>query len=363
MVFFKLMNSLRFLLPVVAVTLLPFSAQAQETALQSEPFGYVKVSIPGAHSGAKAFTVVSLPLLEEATVTGSSSGRITGITSNTITSLGAGWLPGELSQVASPFLIEVTSGEAAGLMLLISSAPANTESTVQVKDADANPVDLTTLGITVGPESGDTFKIRPVDTLASFFGTPQQTGIVGGTNARDADVVTIGSGSSLINCYYDTGLARWTQARRSLDDASHIPLMPYSAMQYARVGETPLEFIVTGKVPEGPRRQAVRDLGSTFLAQFWPVGTTLGQMGLENMTGWRRSSDIKLADRVVVFETNGVVTTHYHDGSSWREARRGGALSGALAISAGQGVILNRVGSAEGLNFSILEQLPPYTLR
>ena len=359
MVFFNTMRSRKLLFPVVAFALLSFQAHAQETTLQGEPFGYVKVSIPGAANNAKSFTIISLPLLEEADITGTSSGVITALTSNTITSQGAGWSSGELTQVAAPYLVEITSGQAAGRMFLISSSQANTEDTVQVQDADGIALDLTVLGINAGE---DTFKIRPVDTLASFFGSPGDTGIEGGTNARTADVVTLGKGALLINAYYDTTLGRWTEATRSFADASHTPLMPHSALQYARAGEMPLDFIVTGKVPSGPRRQPIKNLGATFLAQYWPVSTTLEETGLADMPGWRKDTNIKLADRVVIFGSDGQVSTHYHNGTEWRLATRAGAASGSTVLGTGKGVVLNKIGSLDGETFSLLEQQPPYSL-
>lgn len=65
-------------------------APAQAT-VQGEPFGYVKINITAGTGNSKRVTLLSIPLLEEASITGRTTGWITGVTSNTITASGATW--------------------------------------------------------------------------------------------------------------------------------------------------------------------------------------------------------------------------------------------------------------------------------
>ena len=114
---------------LLVATLTHASAQ---TTVQGEPFGYVKINITAGTGTSKKTSLVSIPLLEEAAITGKATGRITGVTATTISASGAGWTAGQLSTAATPHLIEITSGTAKGRMLLISTTAANTADTVTI---------------------------------------------------------------------------------------------------------------------------------------------------------------------------------------------------------------------------------------
>jgi hypothetical protein len=62
-------------------------------------------------------------------------------------------------------------------------------------------------------ENGDTYRIRPVDTLSSFFGTPATTLIRGGTSASTADTISIVSNGQSTTYFYNTGATpnRWSR--------------------------------------------------------------------------------------------------------------------------------------------------------
>jgi hypothetical protein len=363
MVFFKLMNSLRFLLPVVAVTLLPFSAQAQETALQSEPFGYVKVNITAGTGSAKRTTLVSIPLLEEAAINGATTGRITAVGSNTITAAGAGWTPGELSAAASPYLLEITSGDEAGRMLLLSTSTnsVNTTDTVTVDAAEIARVgDLRGLRITAGAENGHTYKIRPVDTLSSFFGTPDTTLVQGGTAAASADTIKLTVNGSVTTHFFNTSLGRWTTVTLGSPDASHVRIPPHAGLQYERLPSSPLNFIVTGRVPAGQRQVPVKNSGPTILSSYWPVGLTLADLGLQELSGWVTGSSTQTADTILM-TSGGSAQTYFHDGSTWRRTGLGGGVADTASVPAGASILINKRGSAGG--FTDYQQAAPYNIQ
>jgi hypothetical protein len=363
MVFFKFMNSLRFLLPVVAVTLLPFSAQAQEANLQSEPFGYVKITIPAGTGTSKTTTLVSIPLLEEADIQGSATGRITAVGSNTITAAGVGWTPGQLSTAAAPHLVEITSGSLRGRMFLISSATANTADTVTVDPVETAQVsDLRNMQINAGAESGDTFKIRPVDTLSSFFGTPESSLIQGGSSAASADTVTLVVNGNATTYFYNTATTprRWSRVAFGNPDASHTPLLPYAGLQYGRLGATPLQFIVTGRVPSGQRQVGIKNSGPTILSPYWPVSQTLAGLALQNVPQWKTGSSAATADTVVVAATGGT-STFFHDGTNWRRVAFGNPLANTNTVPVGASLLLNRKGAAGG--YSDYVQNAPYNIQ
>jgi len=361
MVFLNVMSPRRLLLPVVAIALLPFHASAQETTLQGEPFGYVKINIAAGMGNAKRTTFVSIPLLEEANITGKATGRITGVTSNTITAEGAGWTAGQLSTISEPHLIEITSGSAKGRMFLIASATANSTDTVTIHSEEVARVgSLANLEIATGAQDGDSYRIRPVDTLSSFFGTPDTTLIGGGTSAAAADTVTIVVNGSAGTYFFNTSLGRWTRVGLGNLDSSHVPILPYAGVQYARLAASPLEFIVTGKVPSGDRQVAIKNSGPTILSPFWPVNQTLGGLGIQNTPTWATGGTAAAADTVSL-TANGTVTTFFHDGSNWRRVGLGSGLSDTVAVPVGASVLINRKGNA--LGYASYEHAAPYNLQ
>lgn len=343
---------------LVAVSMLATGAARAQTVATTDPVGFATVNVVAGTGVAKRNTYFSLPLLEPSgDLTGQTAGTITGVASNTISNSNAGWEAGELSQVASPHLIMVTSGAAKGRMFLVSTNPANTETTVAVSKTDTVQVpDLTTLGIIPGR---DTYKIFSCDTLASFFGTPESSGVQGGTSVKTADSIALVVNGSSSVFYYDTGKGRWTRASLGNPDASHTPLPPYYGMAYQRLGNTPLSFSATGAVPTTQRQVSVKNSGTTVLAHYWPMESTLLDLGIQNLDGWTSGPNAKIADTVLV-TTAGSVSTYYHDGTDWRRVSFGNPLGNSAVIPVGSSIILSKRGSATGL--ATLTQGLPYSL-
>jgi hypothetical protein len=346
---------------VLGASFLSLSAQAQETTLQGEPFGYVKINITGGTGTTKRTTLVSIPLLEEANISGKATGRITGVTSNTITVADAGWTEGQLSAASAPHLIEITSGPAKGRMFLLATATANTADTVTVQaDEVARVGSLANLEIATGAQEGDTYRIRPVDTLSSFFGTPESTLIGGADLAAAADTVTIVVNGSASTHYYNTSLGRWTRVGLGNLDSSDLPIPPYAGLQYARLAESPLEFIVTGKVPSGERQVAIKNSGTTLVSPFWPVNQSLGDLGLQNTPNWVTGNSASTADTVAL-TVGGSVNTFFHDGTNWRRVTLGTPISNTNVVPVGASIMVNRKGNATG--FAAFEHAAPYNIQ
>jgi hypothetical protein len=347
---------------LAAASLLVFvlaSSGAAETTLRSTPFGYVKINIPAGTGSTKRTSLISIPLLDNANITGRSAGRITGVTSNTITSEGAGWAEGELSQVAAPFLMEITSGSAAGRMLLIAAGNGNSNTS---DTATINASDLlvnSAVDSFIDVEEEVNFRIRPVDTLSSFFGSPSTTGIRGGTTANEADTIVMVVNGVPSTYFFSTPNNRWARAAVGSPDASHQVILPSTGLQYARLAATPLQFIVTGRLPEGPRQVPIKASGTTLFSQFWPVASTLGELGLQNTEGWAGGA-LQASDRVVVQTGTGNFATFWHDGTNWRQQRLGSPISNDVSVGVGSALIISRLGGNAGHVF--ISQAVPYSL-
>jgi hypothetical protein len=354
-------NSTRLVAFCLATAGLGLSAGIAQTPGSELPTGYADIAIAAGSGAAKRTTLVSIPMLEDvpSNLTGSKTGRITGVTSNTITVANANWTAGALSTAATPYLMEITSGAALGHMLLVSTATANTADTVTIDSSEVSRVgNLTALGITADAATGDTFRLWPCDTLGSFFGTPETTGIQGGSSTTAADTVVLVINGSAMTYFYNTTTTppRWSRAGIN-SDASNVAIPPYAGVQYSRLGATPLAFRTLGRMPVGSRKVAIRNSGTTILSPYWPVNQTLSSLGLHNLPGWQSGTSSTTADTVVL-TSNGTATTYYYDGTNWRRA---GINSNAnsVAVPPGASLLINKRGSASG--FAIYQHTAPYS--
>lgn len=355
----------RILLPSTALILLsllcwrpPVFAQSQ---IHTEPHGYVKVSIAPGTGVTKRTTLVSIPLLDDTQIEGRPSGKITAVSSNTITSAAAGWSPGKLSQPEFPFVVEITSGQLKGRMLLVATNTPNTSDTLAI-----SPSEMTSLssGLTVvktGEQEGDTFRVRPVDTLSSLFGTGTNSIVRGGASPASADTVTLVVNGAASTYFLNTSVAppRWTRVGLTMSESDNVPVPPYASMQYARLDTSPLEFIITGRVPSGSRQVAIKSSGTTLVSPYWPVNQTLSDFGLQNMPGWRSSTSARDADTVVLL-SSGTAASYFYDGTNWRRISLGSPLSDGTLIPFNGGVMTIRKGSSQGHDQYTKE--PPFSL-
>jgi uncharacterized protein (TIGR02597 family) len=322
-------------------------------AASTMPVGGMRLTIAAGTGTSRTNTVLSLPLIIESTAVGQLVGRIAIVTSNTITVTNAGWTAGQLSTAATPHFIRITSGSATGRSFLISTASANTSTTLTI-DAEEN-VDLTTLGIVTGA-SGDTFRIYAADTLGNVF--PSHPTVLGGSSVDVADNLQLYVQGAWRTYFYSTTSNRWTRSVLGNPEATNVAIRPDAAIIYSRLGNTTVTLSVLGVVPSTDRRAAVANTGVTFSASSWPVNLTLGTSGIHLISTWRSSGTVSNADTVQMLISGGW-RTYYYDGSNWRRSVLGNPLANTEAISAGSGLILSR---AAGSGTAVLYQPQPYTL-
>lgn len=297
-----------------------------QTTFVGQPEGTTKVSIPQGTGTSKKTQLLSIPLLGTAEINGKVAGEVGSFTATTITCPNANWTPSELSQTDKPHLIEITSGNAQGHMFLISRTIPNTTSTLTL-----DPTEVSRIGslLETGLAAGDTFLIRPADTLLSFFGTPNSTLVYGGTSSAVADTITLVVNGSASSYFYNTGKNEWSKVSLGSPPSNHTAIMPYMGIQYARLFNTPLEIMSIGKVPFGNRKISIKKSGSTLVSNHWAQDKTLAQIGLQNSEGWITGNTGNVSDRVTL-TFNGSVSTYFHDGLNWRRV----ALMNPLANNA-----------------------------
>jgi hypothetical protein len=341
---------------VALAVLFPFlSVQARETVASTVPVGFVTLDVVPGTGSTKRVTLLAPPLLGvDARIP--SLGRVTEVKSATeleVQMVGEVLPEGSISQREEPFVLQITSGSAEGLAFLVSTEIPNTSSRIHLVDPSDPNLNLAGAGIA----SGDTFRLLVCDTLQSLFGSPGESGVIGASNPKDADTVTIVSNGSAQTYYYNTSLGRWTRVGLGSPDASHVPLLPYYGLQYNRIGSSPLRLLAVGEVPYGKRKVKVKKSGATLLAGYWPLPMTLQGAGLQNMQGWQASNSTHLADRITL-SADGSTSTYAHNGQNWRRVSLGNPLSDDVVVGAGSTLFLSRPGQQTG--FDTLEQNAPY---
>lgn len=306
----------------------------------TDPVGVVNLSIaPSPNGTTRVLTALSAPLLSEASLTtGTTTGKIGSLTSNTITCDAAGWTASNLSVAATPRILRVTSGAAEGRTFLLSTTVANTATTVTL--ATTETTNLTTLGIVSGA-NGDTFKILECDTLSSFFGDP--AGIMRNANPDLADNVLILIGGAWVTYFHNT--VRWTRRGFGSPDATNQPVKPEAAILFNRIGTAALALSVTGNVPMNKRADVVQRSGLTFVGSNWPVDVTLANSGIRNLPGWTVNANVNAADQVLLL-IGGAWITFWHDGTNWRRRGFGSPISDGQLVTAGAGALISKTVAA-----------------
>jgi len=361
------MNTPRFSLAALLASSVLLTSAIGQTTATTDPVGFVTIGITAGTGAAKKNTLFSVPLLETEAITGQVAGFITGITPNSISNSDAGWQAGALSQPATPYLIQITSGAAAGRLFLIASSAntggalvglPNTDTTVTISTVDGTQVDLTNLGIVTGT---DTYKILTCGTLSSFFGTPISSGIVGGSSTSSADTVTVVLNGGAQTYWFNTSVTpnRWSRVGPGSVNSDNVALVPNYGVLYGRIGSSELSFVVTGDVPVISREVGIKNSGTTLLSSFWPADSTLSQVGLQALPGWLSGATASVSDTVVL-TASGTASTYWYNGVNWKKVGPGSPTSDNAPVAIGTSIQIVKKGTTSGT--TALNQSVPYDL-
>lgn len=300
----------------VALTLfaafLPGSVTGQ---VYSVPEGYVTLVIAAGTGSAATGSFISLPLLSQPIGVGRLVGKITSLTSNTVSNSNAAWNSGSFAIAGSPYFVRFTSGAALGRIFLITG---NSTTSVTL---DTGGIDLLQLGIVSGT---DTYEIFPGDTILSIFGTPSPSNpIVGGPSpSGPVDKLYLFEFGAWATYFYNTAASQWRRGSLPFSQNNKI-LHPNLPILFSRTGTTPLIYKLTGRVPDTPQVVSVPNDGGTAIAAYYPIDQTLGSLSIETLNGWKKAGDPGItasnADKVHLLENGAWITYHYNfSASQWR---------------------------------------------
>jgi len=356
------------LLAVAASFALPHINLNAQTTVATDPVGFTTVTITPGTGTARKQTMMSIPLLDvDSSVSGLAAGTISAVTSNSIVVSNAGWTPGALSQPATPFVVQITSGPAAGRFFLVASsattggasggaALANTATNVFISSLSLTPV--TNNLVNAGISAGNNFKLYACDTL-SWFGTPGTTGIRGGSNAASADNVVVTINGATTTYFFNTNSTNWQASSGPSSSRSNVALLPSYGVSYSRLGSNALSFVTTGQVPTTNNSVAIKNSGVTVLSSYWPTTNTLRGLNIQNLPGWVAGTTQAATDNVMIV-SSGNATTYFYNGTNWRRGSGPTSSQDNVSIPIGSSVQIIKKGSATG--YSTLSQVVPYTL-
>lgn len=293
--------------------------------------GGMAFQISGGSLAAPVTTRFALPLVDFPAASGVGVGAITSVTSTSVTVTGAGWVGGALSTTSFPYAIRFTSGSAEGVTLPIT---ANTADTLTTSGRD-----LVALGVT----AGDKFRLVPIDTLNSLFGSST---FLGGANVASADVVTLSS-SVALSYYYNTSLSRWVRTTGPTTDRGDIQIPPDSVIAVTRKGGA-IDLVFTGIVSNHRFAVAVANSGSTYTHAGFPTDVTLAALALQNrIPGWVSNAAPGVADTLAV-SSGGTWLTYFFNGSNWQRTTGPATNRDSIVIPAGAAIQIFKRGSASG---------------
>ncbi|MGJ8673389.1 hypothetical protein [Rubritalea sp.] len=253
---------------IAALSLLGSLASMNAQTATTDPVGYVTVNLTG-----NGYNLVGLTLHEATEISGSFE-TVNGVqlTDDDV----------DFSTILeddTSYILEITSGDASGLIQEITTTDVNT-------NVISTPDDLSDLGegsISAGAE----YKIRKAATISSIFGADNSAGLLEGTSIGASDVIWVQNGSGSFNKYfYHSGQTvpfpiseGWKSS--TLTDVSTLPLIYTDGLMIETNDSSDKSLTLTGSVISQAKQMVVTE-GFNLLGTVFPIGTTLSASGLEN---------------------------------------------------------------------------------
>jgi uncharacterized protein (TIGR02597 family) len=329
-------------------------ASAQTTATTT-PAGFITVNFPAAPSASTpSLTALSVPLYKPADFTG---GVGTIDSANQFTLTGAAWTPGAFASATAPRLVRIKSGSGTGKFFVVTG---NTNNQLTV---DLTGTGVANINTVVSTSPSTQCEVLPANTLGNVFGTgATPPTLKPGATANDGDNVLLWNGSGW-DTYFWTGVVGTPNniwKRSGTIDRSNVIIYPDDGVFVVR-RETASATSVTllGTVPSTSEQSGIPS-GSTFLGNRFPIDTTLGGLGLQNIPGWDAGVTSSDADNVLILNVSGGWDTYFWTGTEgspnniWK--RSGTIDRSSTPIPAGTAVFITHPGGAVTLTQSL-----PYT--
>jgi len=313
----------------MAALLLGASGLSAETTAFTKPSGFVTHTLK-----AGQYNLIGLTLHEAVTVTGS----FTAVSGTTLTDSNVDF--GAVLTSGDTYVLEITNAGSANLNGMSQEFSAWTGN------------DITLGGEIQGLASGDTYQIRRVPTVSDVFGANNTAGLQASSNfaPAEADVIYASQGNTFIKYYYsdNPALSGWFDSTGQ--PAGDAPLIYLDSLLILRRGNTDLNVVFTGTVKTITSSISLEGASYNYVSTVFPVGSTLGNSGLENGLTATPNFVPTEADWVYIPDGAGGYDIYFYStlpgATGW--FKKAGATD-ATNVALTSGVIIYRRGDATGI--------------
>ena len=198
--------------------------------------------------------------------------------------------------------------------------------------------DLAGDGLTAGAK----YNLRAPKTISDVFGSSNSAGLTAGANMASADVIWLHNGLGFDKFYYSEGggfgggEAGWKD--HSGADAGDYPIIYTDAVIIQNKALTDKKLVVSGVVKTKAVTLALMEGKFNFISSTYPVGSTLGNSGLE--VDLVAGPDKVSSDVVWMPNDEGGYDQYYYSTEGWKDAQDQPASETLLT----SGIIIERIG-------------------
>lgn len=272
------------------------------------------------------------------------AGKISNLQGTTVTDSSATWADNQFGTGGTAAYVEFDNG----VMVDISATSGSSHS-------------LTLAGSLTGVAAiGDSYRIRPHTTIASLFGTNNETGLKSGTTPVLADniILQLPQSQQTVTIFYlDAGSFKGWYDTGGNPSANMI-LYPEQGLMVKRIVPGDVTLFSCGPVKNGVTVAPV-EAGFNLVGTIKSLTTlTLSTLGLytgDTATGISSGSTPALCDNVLIAKPDGSTTTYFYlkvgSFEGWYDTA--GNPSASLPIAPGSAFIIKRQAANGAFNWTI----------
>jgi len=316
----------------MATLLLGSSGLMAQSTAYTKPSGFVTHTLK-----AGQFNLIGLTLQESVIVTGD----FTEVSGSALTD----------SNV--DFDTVLTSGDT--YVLEITNAGSNNLNGMAQEFSAWAGNDITLTSGISGLAIGDTYQIRRVPTISDIFGANNAAGLQASSNfaPAEADVIYVSQGSAFLKYYYSDNAALTGWFDSAGQPSGDAPLTYLDSLLILRRGSTDLSVVFTGTVKTITSSLSLEGASYNYVSTVFPVGSTLGNSGLQNGLTATPNFVPTEADWVYIPDGSGGYDIYFYStlpgAIGW--FKKAGATD-ATNVELTSGVIIYRRGSATGVKIN-----------
>ena len=312
---------------VLAGLLLSSAAVHAQTPDYSRPFGYVKHTLK-----AGQFNLIGLTLHKPVIISGAfEKVAMTTLTDNDV-DFGARLTAGKT------YILEITGAAEQSLNGAVQQVTwsGNTLTTPDELGSDG-------LGV------GDKYQLRAAVTIADLFGASNEAGLAATSkySINEADVVYIPNAKGFDRVFYSSAAGEEGWYTSDFMPAGNIPIPYMDAVLVLRRGVADLDFVVFGSVKLTVTSLALTGGDFNYISTIFPVGSTLGNSGLETSLRGTSDKNPNLADLVYMPDGAGGFNAYYYSNAEGDLKWYGLDGKDASNIPMQSGIVIYRRGTAK----------------